>query len=328
MTLPRRVLPGRPVMVTRRCAQRKLFLRPDAVVEQVVTYCLALAAERHGVEVFCLVVLSNHIHLGLVDRRGELPRFAALFNGLVARAMNVKLRRGENFWSPGSYSAVTLGDPDAVLDKIVYMTCNPVEAGLVESPEAWPGLITTPGDLCRRELVADRPSFFFRQPRDDAGGEDEGGSAAGRARRRRPPRGLLPERVRLRLVRPPGLDDLDDDAVRALVSERVSAKVAEIHARREAEGLGPFLGREAVLLQDPEGVPGPSKPGFGLNPRVACRDRWRRAELLEDLVEFWRAHQEAAARFRAGERGVHFPAGTYGYRVLFGVRCRPASLAA
>jgi hypothetical protein len=66
-------------------------------------------------------------------------------------------------------------------------------------------------------------------------------------------------------------------------------------------------------------------PSFDLNPRLACRDRWRRVQLLQDLVEFWAAHREASARFRAGERDVHFPPGTYGYVVNFGARCRPTS---
>ena len=34
-------------------------------------------------------------------------------------------------WEPGSYSAVTLGDADAVLDKILYILCTRVEAELV-----------------------------------------------------------------------------------------------------------------------------------------------------------------------------------------------------
>ncbi len=120
MTLPRRVLPGAAIMATRRCTQRQFLLRPDPVIEQVLTFCLGLAAQRHGVEVFCLVVLSNHVHIGLRDPKGRLPRFMAHFGSLVARALNCHYRRGENFWSPGSYSAVTLEDEDAVLDKIVY----------------------------------------------------------------------------------------------------------------------------------------------------------------------------------------------------------------
>ncbi|MCW8138614.1 MAG: hypothetical protein KIT58_06895 [Planctomycetota bacterium] len=74
-------------------------------------------------------------------------------------------------------------------------------------------------------------------------------------------------------------------------------------------------------------MPGSSKPDFGLNPRLACRDKWRRAELLQDLVEFWRDHREASTRFRAGERQV-LPGRDLRLPRLFGVRCRTASSAA
>jgi putative transposase len=319
MTLPRRVFAGNAIMVTRRCTQRQFLLRPEPVVNEVLTFCLVLAAKRYGIEIFSLVFLSNHVHLGIVDPRGHLPKFMAHFVSLSARALNVHHKRGESLWGPGSYSAVTLASREDVLNKIAYMIVNPVEAGLVEAPEVWPGLISTPADLCRRELVARRPTFFFRQDKDE---DEEDGRASTKARRRYPARQLQPQEVRLKLSRPPGLEDLNDDGVRDLVAERVAAKIAEIHSTRLDQGRVCYLGADAVRLQRPTDTPGSSMPSFDLNPRLACRDRWRRVQLLQDLVEFWQAHREASVRFRAGERNVHFPPGTYGYVVNFGARCR------
>ncbi|HSN82506.1 MAG TPA: transposase, partial [Polyangiales bacterium] len=54
MTLPRRVLPNTTYLVTRRCMGRRFLLRPDALLNQVFVYCLARAAEKHGVEVHAL----------------------------------------------------------------------------------------------------------------------------------------------------------------------------------------------------------------------------------------------------------------------------------
>ena len=317
-------------MVSRRCTQRQFLLRPDPVIEQVLTFCLGLAAQRHGIEVFCLVAMSNHVHIGLRDPKGRLPRFMEHFDSLVARALNCYHRRGENFWAPGSYSAVNLADEDAVLDKIVYMITNPIEANLVDMPDQWPGLLTLTRDLGRRELVARRPMFFFRQPRSDDDASDADHTAPGRARRRYPPRDCTPDEVRLRLTRPPGFHELGDDALRALLARRVAARVDELQALHRREGRGPALGRDVVLLQRPTDTPGPSTPSFELNPRLACRDRWKRAERLQDLVQFWRDHHEheASVRFRAGERDVVFPAGTWLYRVVYGARCRPATPAA
>ncbi len=250
-------------MVTRRCTQRQFLLRPDPVTEQVLTFCLGLAAERHGIEVFCFAALSNHV---LRDPKGLLPRFMAHFDSLVARALNCHHHRGENFWAPGSYSAVSLEDDDAVLDKIVYMITNPIAANLVDLPDDWPGLLTLAQDVGRRELVARRPTFFCRQPH--APDDEADDTAAGRARRRYPPRDLTPDEVRLRLTRPPGFHDLDDDALRALVARRVAAGVDELHEQHRREGRGPALGRDAVLLQRPTDAPGSSASGFRLNPTL------------------------------------------------------------
>ena len=63
MTLPRCVLPGQTVMVTRRCLRRTKLLRPDAALNQLYTYCLAVLAARHGVAVHAVVLMSTHEHL-------------------------------------------------------------------------------------------------------------------------------------------------------------------------------------------------------------------------------------------------------------------------
>ena len=79
------------------------------------------------------------------------------------------------------------------------------------------------------------------------------------------------------------------------------------------------------MLQDLEDTPGSSKPDGSLNPRIACKDKWRRIELIETEVSFWHEHEEARLRYQNGERGVLFPAGTYWLRAQFGVRCRQAA---
>jgi putative transposase len=63
------------------------------------------------------------------------------------------------------------------------------------------------------------------------------------------------------------------------------------------------------------------EPRRGLNPRVACRDKWKRIEALGRLVEFLREYQRALKAWRAGAPGVIFPEGTYLARVTHGVTC-------
>jgi putative transposase len=44
MTAARRVLPGQTYLVTRRCSERRFFLRPSTVTNAIFLYALAVAA--------------------------------------------------------------------------------------------------------------------------------------------------------------------------------------------------------------------------------------------------------------------------------------------
>jgi REP element-mobilizing transposase RayT len=300
MCPPRCVIPGDTYLVTRRTSERRFFLRPDPEVDAIILYCLALAAHDYGILLHAFVVLSNHYHFILTDPRGVLPLFEHRFNLLVARALNARYGRFENFWAPGSYSAVRLTDPDAVLEKIAYALANPVAAGLVSRSEEWPGLTSQPSDIGAAPRMVPRPPQFFRQ---------EGVSA-------------LPAAVPLQLVVPPGFEELPLEEVRALVATRLAAH--EERARQERQGR-PFLGRHGVLRQRHLDQPVGGEPHFELNPRVAGRDKWKRIEALGRLRAFRRAYREAWEQLRAGFRAVVFPAGTWKLHRELGVWCEAPS---
>src|SRR6185295_18352497 len=75
MSLPRAVVPGRTYMITRRCSERRFFLRPDRETNNAFIYCLAVAAQKYGVKVIFTATMSNHHHTGVVDLEGNLPDF-------------------------------------------------------------------------------------------------------------------------------------------------------------------------------------------------------------------------------------------------------------
>jgi putative transposase len=297
---PRRVIPGATYLVTRRCSERRFFLRPDPEVDAIILYCLALAAERNGILLHAFVVLSNHYHFILTDPRGVLPLFEHHFDMLLARALNARYGRFENFWAPGTYSAVVLTDRDAVLEKIAYVLANPVSAGLVSRSDLWPGLISRPSDIGAPPRVVPRPPQFFRQ----AGANS------------------LPAAVPLALVVPPCCEDLPVEEVRALVAARLAEH--EDGARAERQGR-PFLGRRGVLRQRVFDRPGDHEPHFELNPRVAGRDKWKRIEALARLRSFLAAYRHAWEQFKSGFRSVVFPAGTWKLRRELGVWCEAPS---
>src|SRR6266498_3729775 len=164
MTPPRRVLPGNTSLVTRRCSERRFFVRPCRVRNELFLYVLAVAARRHGVLVHAFCVLSNHCHLVVTDQNGCLPAFMQYLDSLVARAVNASLGRFEGFWSSdASYSAVEPLDSGDVVAKTAYVLANPVAAGLVRRGSEWPGLWTAPAEVGCATLVAPRPKRFFNQ---------------------------------------------------------------------------------------------------------------------------------------------------------------------
>lgn len=73
MSLPRQVLPGSDYMITRRCSERRFFLRHGSETNNAFIYCLALAARRANVQILFVVAMSNHYHAGLHDPDGNFP---------------------------------------------------------------------------------------------------------------------------------------------------------------------------------------------------------------------------------------------------------------
>lgn len=291
MTAPRQILPGSTYLITRRCSERRFFLRPSKVTNAIFLYVLAIAARRFRVRVHALCVLSNHVHLVVTDLEARLPEFAQFLWALVARATNATLGRWEAFWAPGSYSAVRLESPQDVISKIAYVLANPVAANLVERGGDWPGLRTAPEQLGTIGLKAARPTTFFRA------------------------KGPLPAEAELEWSVPPGF------AAAGAYRERVAeaTRVLEESARNRASSV--FLGATKVLAQKPSARPRNPEPRRNLSPRVAARSTPERIEVLSRLKAFWDAYRQAFREWRTGMRSVVFPPGTYLLRVVHGARC-------
>jgi REP element-mobilizing transposase RayT len=294
MTAPRQVSEGATYLVTRRCSERRFFLRPSQQTSAIFQYVLAAIADRYGILIHAFCVLSNHVHLVLTDPHARLPDFHRDLDALVARAVNCALGRWEAFWDPDSYSAVRLEGPAAILEKIVYVLANPVAAGLVRRGSEWPGLWSDPCLIGAEALTVERPKEFFRA------------------------NGPLPAVARLELHPPPGFE-ADASLVETLLR---LLEDAEDQAAAELAGAGrSFLGVARLLAQKPSARPAAGEPRRALSPRLACRNKWKRIEALLRLKEFGRAYRQALQAWRAGARDALFPPGTWLMRVHHRVCC-------
>lgn len=285
MSRPKPVLNGKSYMITRRCSQRTLLLRPSEAVNSLLLYLLAMACQRSGVLVHAVCIMSNHMHLVVTDARGELPEFCRWFHEFVAKCINRLLGRVENVFAPGSYSRVELINEASVLDKIVYTLCNPVAAGLVAHGKRWPGLRLGPWHM-NKSRSAKRPLGFFRK--------------AGP---------MAPEAV-LAISKPPIFAHLSDEAYIALVDKKVAEKEVELEKDRRKRKCH-VLGDKAVRRQDPMSQPQSVEEPGRLKPRFASRDKWARIEAIQ-TDQVWQAtYDEVFDRYRDGDTDVEFPAGTY-----------------
>ncbi len=286
MSLPRQVIPGSDYMLSRRCSERRFFLRPDRETNNAFIYCLALAARRARVDVLFVVAMSNHYHAGLHDPDGNFPIFAEHFHALLARCQNAHLGRFEAFWSSDPTSVVRLVDAEDVLDKMVYAYANPAAADLVETSDEWPGVNSLQASLDGGALRASRPIHFFRSD------------------------GYQPEIVSVPIVRPRHFAENDPDEWSQLLGGRLAIAEAEHRERRHACGKS-VLGRATVLAQNPFDSPASDEPHFGISPRVAAKNKWARIEAVQRSVEFVKRYQAAVRAWMAGAVDVLFPFGTY-----------------
>lgn len=298
MTAPRQIIPGTTYLLTRRCARRQFLLRPSAIVNQIILYCIAFAAKKTNIAIHAVVTLSNHIHILLSDPDGRIPEFTQWLFEHTAKCRNASLGRWENLWSSDQPSQLPLESQEDILDKLFYILTNPTAAALVHQAEQWPGVITKPDEFKAGPIEVQRPKVFFRHD------------------------GLMPDKVALEIQRPPVCHDMTDEQFVHMVADELELREADLRLQHRLAGKT-ILGRKAVLAQDPFDYPLGMEPRRNLNPKVAAKDKWHRVEILRRNADWYDAYAEALEAFLAGVRDVLFPVGTYWMVRYASVSCVP-----
>ena len=199
--------------------------------------------------------------------------------------------RWESFWSPGRGGRALVVTAEDAAHGLAYTIANPVAAGQVRKPKAWPGLNTTVTDLedaaaGRSSMTFTRPKHFFRSKKDG---------------------GKIPATVTWSLApHPLGADDplafVADVKRRAAIM--IAAKVAQVRASG-----GRFAGVAAVMKRSWKHTPTTSAPRRTINPRFACRDPELRRRLISDDREELKKYRQARLSWLDGKPAL-FPAGT------------------
>lgn len=298
MTQPRRHIAGQVTLLTRRCTRGQYFLRPDEVINDIIPYEVAKAAQRHDQSIHAAVAMSNHIHQVSMDTTGDRSRYMRDALSGIARARNRNLDRRGHFWASGSYGDTVLLDRKTVERKLLYTWLNPVEAGLVESAEDWPGFTILPDDWGKTIRIEKPDEFYGRKS---------------------------PEVVEFTPQPPPGYDEMSLQELKAHFNALLRQKEREIRRRRRREDKTSFLGEQAILEISPFQQPEKDLVGGTLNPRFASKD----AELLDRAQnlhhQFLDNYESKRQRWLLGDEDERpiFPTGTVQLTRCAPLECRP-----
>jgi hypothetical protein len=246
-------------------------------------------AQKFGVELHAAQALSTHLHEVVTDVRAKLPAFERERNRLLANAL--KCHRGwpEEVFQRARPSYVRLHGPDAIAKQIGYTLANCVEAGLVSSPEQWPGVTVRVDDIGQRVIEVERPPMYFD-----------------------PDNPAWPERVTIPITMPAALLEAYGEGAREVL--RAAVRAAVERARAIAIRAGRFVrGPVAKLFKVPITRRSNSFEPFGeRDPTFATGgNRERAREARTERRVFIGLYRAALAALRSGVSNVRFPEGTW-----------------
>jgi putative transposase len=134
--LARVVAVGTPHHVTQRGNARRFILESDAD-RLVYLQLLRQSCRLHRLSLLGYCLMSNHVHLVVVPERPDsLAAALKLVHGRYAAYFNASRLSSGHVWQGRFYSCPL--DPPHLWAALRYAELNPVRAGLVTEPEAFP----------------------------------------------------------------------------------------------------------------------------------------------------------------------------------------------
>lgn len=272
------------------------LLLPDPAAVAIFSYVVGVVLWHFEgrIQIHGGVLMSNHLHLVVFDRDAERTDLLNRLYSVLARAINrLRERKGRLFDLPSHKDKRAILDPEGALRALVYLICNPVQAGVVEWPHEWPGSLGDWRQILTVPIAVTKPLQFFSQRSSAEGG--------------------MPDEVCYYLTKLPCFEHLEDAEYEALIRERVEEECLRIHAERGA----PVLGVPAALSHPVHHRPEePDREVAHPEHRFYCEPE-RAQEFLDLWIEWVALYFEVRDRWIAGHReGVEFPPGTDAYHRL------------
>lgn len=305
MPPPRIIAAGATEALTRCCAFRKFLWTPSAPeIHDGFLYLYGWAARQCGVRLHGISLLPNHYHSNVTPTRANLPEFTQLAHRSTACFLQEALKafghgKPPCVWDKRPTHYMRLMDVGASMEWALYLRLQAVAAGLVERPEDYPGLCTPLGLMKNGVVAVKRPRWAVTPD--------------------------MPSELEVKFAPDPVLArGFGGDVQKAVhvLEKREREMVRRFAALRRRSGRS-VLGPEVVKRVDPHAEPrGPRRRGSAPRYKVggdvmeSLGDlRQRRERLRDEQLGFREEHAASRARWRAGERDVAFPAGSYEIRV-------------
>ena len=146
---PRVEVEGAVYHVYNRLARGEAVFSDEREAQRFVEL-LHRVRERDGLTILAWCLMSNHYHLALRTGPVPLARSLAYVQARFSSGYNRRRRLAGPLWQ-SRYKAKLVTDPQTVLRLIAYVHLNPVVAGIVADPAAYPfsghhELVGRPGD--------------------------------------------------------------------------------------------------------------------------------------------------------------------------------------
>lgn len=307
VTRSRMILPGSVCFVTSETVGRLFRLVPNRRTVAILDFCLRAAARdfEGKIRLHEFFFMSNHVHLLLTDVAGVLPKFMALLDSLISRNLNQSRGiTGRNF-EGYSCQVIDQDDLERQVEAAVYTLNNAAASHLVTRSRQWKSATSL---RLKYGVPSSRPkpavgiwSSKLRHLR--SGGSRRSGRAhyAGRSKYR--------DRESLTLHPLPGFEGDPSALRRRILTDLRRAEDALIQLRHR-ENIG-VLGFQKAKSEHFNAMPSSGRVLFDRNPRYAASTPERRAALRKRFERFDLEYGEARDRFKAGERDVKFPTGTW-----------------
>jgi len=278
MTAPVPVYKNKVVFGTRRTESGYYRIPPIPEIRNAICFIVLHCAAVHQIEIWALVIMSNHIHWIGLDRLGRYPAFIRDVHMRIQEVISHHHGIPGRLWSGDRPRTPRLEGTE--LDTILYAVTNPAKDNIEHVSTNWPGLIFSPenaGDTisatCPQILQETYNSF--------------------------------PKSISYVVPVPRFYSHLSIKEVRRDFARRRRAREAYLIAKHQ----GPALGAATALAVGPYDRPDDpvSREPFRCFHATAEREQ----DCLEDLDSFRRRYGSRRRSFNAGDRDVVWPIGTY-----------------